>query len=466
MKKQQIAVLKSNVKLYFKTIGSYIIFAFIFAVLIPVKKGSSSPLQSNYLFTVANEVEQSAFVDSCLQSLRKAKQLSDIDNGKLWGKSIWGTVFLINPQTGEFVSNIDTLGYKTIHGEYFVGTLPDSLNNGTPPNLGKNVLSVFYYEEQGIEAGVDLVLHDRFHCIQPEINLSGPSSIASHLTQSANRITIRMEWYYLHQAVVNEGITQSAFIDSALFMRNYRRSTSPNVENDENGLEIIEGTAQFTGFHLMSLDDKSRMKEKIKGFYEEMEPLDNYDRTHGYLTGLFYCHLIHELSGSDWYKDIKYEADLGSVLEQKLSKVKPKNITIESIRNTSKYQQIEEEEKAKEQQQNLKIKNIKEQFQNMPHLKLPYAGQNAQFFFSPSDLVTIDSLGVYSPFFKITAAWGVLHVNKGGMLINNFESIIVTTLNLQQDENTFNSDSTWRLELSSGWHILEEEDNNYELKQK
>lgn len=67
-----------------------------------------------------------------------AKQISDNDGGKLWGKPLYGPMMFVDRETREVIANqADAEGKLAAKDPVYVGTLPRAKTSPTPPTPGR-----------------------------------------------------------------------------------------------------------------------------------------------------------------------------------------------------------------------------------------------------------------------------------------------------------------------------------------
>ncbi len=135
-----------------------------------------------------------------------AKKLSDLDNGRLWGKKLYGPIMLVNPQTRKIYTNYPDKNdkLKSISKNLFTGQLDeDELFANTATNWNgvywtQVMLSSLSKSE--LDNG-SLLMHECWHRLQDSIGFTGTSSKNSHLEELNGRAYLQLEW----QALSEEG---------------------------------------------------------------------------------------------------------------------------------------------------------------------------------------------------------------------------------------------------------------------
>ena len=134
-----------------------------------------------------------------------------------------------------------------------------------------------------------LLLHESFHNAQFELNLSsGGSGVCSHLDTYDGRLWVRLEARALAAALRSsidgrEEARDEAARDAMLF-RAMRRSLFPDAAENEDGLERLEGSAEYTGVRLCSPDARVRTEAAV-GLLEGLRDRPSLTRSFQYATG-------------------------------------------------------------------------------------------------------------------------------------------------------------------------------------
>jgi len=402
---------------------------------------------------------QSNFVDSAIIIFNNVRTICEQDNGKLWGHTLWKPVKIFNPETHQVVSNVDISSFNLKKkGNYFVGIEPQNINKDSLKIINKKITFIRYAYSKDITELSEVILHDSYHSVQREFNLAGICYQAIHLTNTSARIFLRLEWNYLWNAY-NEKTKEKKknLIDTAIFLRNYRRSLYSGSDTIENRFEILEGMAEFTGIYLATLKSDSLIKQKIEVFKKTVEKLQDYSRNYGYLTGLLYGSVLSQFSKL-WTKDINKDSDLGLLLA-KYSNSKPiVNLDLIRVQANINYKYIEKEEKNIEEIKKKEKTDIAARFKNSSKLTLSL--KNANYSYNPSTFLYIDSLGTYCPYFTISADWGRLVVTQnGGIFSKDWKTLFISVSSITINDKVIIDSENWKLILSEKWSIQKESEN-------
>ena len=129
-----------------------------------------------------------------------------------------------------------------------MGKLPENINiaNTAFDWNGKRWTMVALPLPETKEERLNLLIHESFHRIQPEIGFDSLYEIQSkHLDVKSGRIYLILELEALKKALGSN--EPERHIKNALLFRQYRYKIFPEAKNAENSLEINEGLAEYTG---------------------------------------------------------------------------------------------------------------------------------------------------------------------------------------------------------------------------
>jgi hypothetical protein len=402
--------------------------------------------------------------DTISQYFNEAKKICDKDNGKLWGKPLWSPIIVINRNTRVFAANEnDSTGSLKKVNDVYTGIFPENkiISNSTVEFDGKFWTMVSYPISNDPLERKMLFIHEMFHHLQKHLNLETKGGYDNkHMDKNIARVLIKLEWNALVKALNSKGHKQISAITDALIFRNYRRQIFPGADTNENRFEMQEGLADYTAIKLCLNDKNSIIKEiavkKKYSWYKE-----SYVRSFGYFSGACYAVLL-DFSGENWKKDLNENSDLGELLKQHFKIKLPENLKREYdlIKNKYGFDSISVFENKREQRMKKVADDYREEYTVKPHLIIKLL--NGHFGFSPSNLVSLDSLGTVYPFIVITDDWGNLNVNSNGCLLSeDWRTAIISSEDLKINGNIITG-KDWVLKLNDKWKI-ETQGTNYIL---
>jgi len=190
-------------------------------------------------------------------AFNELKKTLNKDGGKLWKHSLDGPVLLINRDTRIIIGNMaDKRGELKNQGTLFIGKFPKDRNIGnTAIEWNDTVWTMVELPlPKTKEERMNILIHESFHRIQPELKFSNLSEIQNvHLDTKDGRTFMKLEMLALKQALQSNDFEKH--IRNALLFRHYRHQLFPGADISENSLEINEGIAEFTSSILCGWND-------------------------------------------------------------------------------------------------------------------------------------------------------------------------------------------------------------------
>lgn len=403
-----------------------------------------------------------AFVPACAQTrypidleragkaFSEARQVSEKDGGRLWGKLLYGAILLVDPTTRAVVANEpDAQGLLHAHGQLYVGTLPENVPIADAPTewAGRRWTMLRWpLPEDTLTRRVEFG-HEMFHRIQPELHLNAPDSLNSQLDTAEGRLWLRLEWRALAAALIESGPAQAQAISDALAFRKHRHKLFPGSAKSESNLEIAEGIAEYTGLAAAAPDRDSARWRAI----EKLTAPDltiSFVRSFAYMSGPAYGLLLDQRL-PEWRKTLSAQSDLAEMLASTV----PRGRTASAEDRAAVYGQTAI--RMAEVNRAAKIDAEKARYRALlvdgPTLTLPKA-QNFHFSFNPSTLVSLGDAGTVYPTFHASDAWGTLDVKDGVLLPADFSRAIVSAPASIKGRHLRGHD--WTLDLAEGWRVV------------
>jgi len=384
---------------------------------------------------------------------RLAKKLSDLDNGKLWGKKLYGPIMLVNPDTRKIYTNYPDKNakLKSVSEDLFIGKLDNDelfANTATTWNgVYWTQLMLSSLNKSELDKGA-LLMHECWHRIQDSTGFSGASSNNNHLDELNGRIYLQLEWKALLKAL-KEKERKLFHIENALIFRNYRRSLFEGSAANENKFEMHEGLAEYTGFTLstMPIDTIIVRLEKRIGW---VTPTRKYSNSFAYIHGIAYGSLLEGLN-KQWNKNISPDSDFGDELRKAIG-IKPLVISNDLVRGRMKHYNghlIVETEKKHEVKIQQKKVFYRKTFITGKTLTLPCATIGISF--NPNNIINLDNYGKVYEVITVKSNWGVLKATNGALVWKNWKKVIVSKPN--KTSKTKLVGDGWEIELKKGWEI-------------
>ncbi len=404
-----------------------------------------------------NEISKKIFfeVDSLLKT----------DNGKFWDKPLYGPIIFIDPETREFIANENNSSdkFRKINS-VFSDTLPNDINIANTALNWENKRWTMVMLPLPIDktSRNNLVIHELFHRIQPEIGFEDLEELNNgHLDTYEGRLLLIFELQALKKALSAENDSlRKLHLTNAFTFRN-KRQTNEERKNAENSLEINEGLAEYTAIMLSGRNEndmKLHLTNGVNQFYDN----PSFVRSFAYQTLPIYGYLL-SLRKINWHKEISRSTNLTDFFIKSFAIETSTNISFELIakENDYDYENIAKKEKARENGRLEKITKFKTTFLKQPTLKLYFENMNISF--DPRNITPLENFGTVYPTMRVTDNWGILSVKNGALLGSNWESVIVSAPTEISDEIV--KGDGWTLELKNGWKVNKVE-NKFELKKK
>jgi hypothetical protein len=393
------------------------------------------------------------------------RKICDSDNGKLWGRSLWAPILIIDKNTRFIIANEpDNEGNLHKQGDVFIGYFPvnKNISNSTTHFGNKYWMMVMYPLPENTYQRNHLLIHELFHRLQDELKIGSGNYNNSHMDNMDARILIKLEWLALENAVNSkEKEKTGTFIKDALVFRKYRRLLYSGKDSMENKFEIHEGLADYTGHKLCSGSGED-LKSNILNDKNKYWKKETYVRTFGYYSGALYAYLL-DRTGIDWRTNLKPNNDLGLLVE-KAYEIEMPEVTEETYiksRYNYNYDDIYVFEKERNDKRQEKLAGYRNKFLNDSVVILNLKQPNCSF--NPSNLVPLDEYGTIYPTIRIVDVWGILVVKEEGCLLtSDFTRATITAKNIKQEPNKAEGDG-WKLELNKNWS-LERQKSNYIIK--
>lgn len=372
------------------------------------------------------------------------------ENGQLWNHSLNGPLMLVNRVTRTIITNESSDGLVK-RESLFIGQLPENIiiaNTAFEWN-GKRWTMVALPLPDTKEERLDLLIHESFHRIQPEIGFDSLHQIQNiHLDLKDGRIYLKLELEALKKALQSD--KPDIQIKNALLFRKYRHHLFPESKNSENSLEINEGIAEYTGSILSQRED-SKLKEHYISRIDGLYSVPTFVRSFAYFTIPVYGYFMQK-KDPKWNLSITkgsnltdFISEFWNVNQRKLSKEDilkiGKEYNIDSIIKTETQREIKNEE--------LKS-NYRKTFLSDSIVEIDL--KNISIGFDPTNLMPLDSLGTVYPNLRLTDNWGVLKVDSCGALISpQWNKVSITYPLLIND--TLVIGRGWELKLNNSWKL-------------
>ena len=391
--------------------------SFYYVVLVLVLcVSSTSCSQSN-----SNPMEKAA------PSFENLKKVSNLDNGKLWGKTLYGPTMFVDVQTRNLVANQQNKENTfTQKGNLYFGQLPEEIiiANTSIDYCGENWTCVIWDGNRDGMTNTHLLIHESWHRIQDEIGLPACGSFNQHLDETEGELLLKLELGILKDLLQNDSKGQTEGLRDAMTVRKYRQTMFPN--GNENQFECHEGMAEYTAFKLLPLDNDNEAIRKGLVAAAIMKGLDNagFSNSFAYLTGPAYGLLLDELV-PDWRSCIRSGKTLPDVISTVVAI--PDVIDNDEIERISVRYGLTEylnKERSRLEARDKEDAELRARFSESTWLVIP--NNNTHFGFDPNErLVAYDSIGVIYKTMQLKGDFGTIDVKNGIIRANNWSYFII-----------------------------------------
>ena len=359
--------------------------SFYYVVLVLILCVSCS--QSN-----SNSMEKAA---PCFENLKK---VSDADNGKLWGKTLYGPTMFVDVQTRNLVANQQNKENSFEQkGDLFFGQLPEDIiiANTSISYCGEDWTCVIWDDSRD-----------------------------QHLDETEGELQLKLELGILKDLLQNDSKDLTEGLRDAMTVRKYRQTMFPN--GNENQFECHEGMAEYTAFKLLPLDNDNEAIRKGLVAAAITKGMDGsgFGNSFAYLTGPAYGLLIDEMI-PDWRNGIRS----GKTIPDVISTVIPVPDTIDNAkmeRISARYNLTDylNKERSRLEARDKEDAELRDRFSESKWLVIP--NDNINFGFNPSErLVAYDTIGVICNTMQLRGSFGTLEVGNGIMRTHNWSSFII-----------------------------------------
>lgn len=373
----------------------------------------------------------------------EAAEVCARDQGRLWGRSLCGPILVVDRETRAIVANHPSPSL-TADGDLWRGTLPPEviIANTAVEWDGVRWTMVMAPLNADAEARAQLVTHENWHRIQPELGLPMASPVPEALSTEAGRTWLRLEWRALSPALLADSPEQArlAIADALAFRQARAEAGGAEGADQARLLELNEGLAEYTAVRLAAADPRARAVRAMI----EAEAGANYARSFAYASGPAYGLLLDRFA-PDWRSGLTSDSDLAALLADATS-LQPSDLDAAGLRHGRT--EVAQQEAEMRQRQAAIEAGWSEKLVDGPVLHLPFRAMNIGF--DPSGLVPLVGQGTVYPTLTVTDQWGVLTVTDGALIDPDWSGVTVAA---PSDASQL-SGPGWTLTLAEGWQIV------------
>ena len=371
--------------------------------------------------TNSNTMEKAA------PSFENLKKVSDLDNGKLWGETLYGPTMFVDVQTRNLVANQQNKENTLVQkGNLYFGQLPEEIiiANTSITYCGEDWTCVIWDGSRDLLTNTHLLIHESLHRIQDEIGLPSCGSSNQHLDETEGELLLKLELGILKDLLQNDSKDLTEGLRDAMTVRKYRQTMFPN--GNENQFECHEGMAEYTAFKLLPLDNDNEAIRKGLVAAAITKGMDGsgFGNSFAYLTGPAYGLLIDEMI-PDWRNGIRSGKTIPDVISTEIAI--PDTVDNAEIERLSARYNLTEylnKERSRLEARDKEDAELRDRFSESKWLVIP--NDNINFGFNPSErLVAYDTIGVICNTMQLRGSFGTLEVGNGIMHTHNWSSFII-----------------------------------------
>jgi hypothetical protein len=399
------------------------------------------------------------------QYFKSIEEICNRDNGKLWGKNLYGPVMYVDRASRRIIANQpDNEGLLKGKDNIFTGIYPkELLVRNAPVKFGGTLFSMAPLPLEEDEYRLKTrAIRSLFHRFQNDQGILPASTNTNNMDEKEARLWIKLEWRALKKAINNDGEARQLAIRDALIFRGSNRELYHKFAYDETMFETYEGLATFT-YTLLCTNSAEEFKTRLFENLDRIYAMQSYARSYGFIHGALYASLLYD-KGFDFKTIQTDDFDLGKAVME-LYNIELPSVCRDVAGSLALNYDIdiinkEEEKRLADIREN--IHKLISTFTEKPvvflELESPY------FDFEPEDIHSLDTLGILYNSMRVSDNWGKLTVDKGGCLVsNNFRYLRITAKGYKADKNRISGEG-WQLTLNNDWELVAVDQNYFVRK--
>lgn len=384
-------------------------------------------------------------------AFEQARVLCEADGGRAWGVSLCGPMLIADPATRQVIANLDGVDAPLERdGAVFRGQLPDAVPiANTAVRWNGRVWTMLVAPLPKDEPGRSILLmHEAWHRIQDQIGLKATNADQPQLATEAGRVSLRLELRALAAALgATDPAARRVAVEDALTFRAWRQARFPEAQVAEDAMERHEGLAEYTG-RLLSRDEA--MIPHLAEHLGKGDRVRAYARSFAYYTGPAYG-LLLDAAAPDW----KTTWDRREGLPQLLARALGLEMAADDAAFAASGMRygattIQAEEAARALEQAARVASLRAGLVDGPVLVAPVAG--ASFSFDPNKVTPLPPEGTVYGVIRAAADWGVLTVEKDGLLSTDWSRLTVAHAGATPTQDGLRGDG-WTLTLKPEWRL-------------
>jgi hypothetical protein len=397
-----------------------------------------------------------------IQYFKKIEEACNKDDGRLWGKNLYGPMMFIDRSTRRITANEpDKEGILKQRDGIYTGIYPkEQIINNRANIFGGTLFALVPLPGEEDEFRIiSRSVHSLFHLFQESTGYTSSSFNTTIMDEKNARIWLKLEWKALRKAINTEGPEKQLAIRDALIFRGSNYESYQNYIGDKIRFENYEGLATFTNI-LLSTNSQEEFKKRLFESLDMIYSFQSYARSYGFIHGALYATLMYQ-KGFD-FATIHYEnVDLAKIVKELYDIQCPEvcRDVAGSIAMNYDLETIVAEEAERDREINERIQRRIAKFVDKPVVLLEL--ESPYFDYELEDIRSLDTLGTIYNKIRISDNWGKLTVDKGGCLLsNNLRYLRITAKGFSEDRNRIEGEG-WHLILNNNWKIVQIEQNYF-----
>jgi hypothetical protein len=419
-----------------------------------------------FLFSCKGKQPETYFTpEKAIGYFKKVEDACNRDNGKLWGKNLYGPVIFIERGTRRIISNFpDNEGLLKEKDGVYIGNYPkESVIYNGPVTFGGKLYGMAPLPPEEDEYRIiNRAIHGLFHRYQEMTGYTSSGYMTVNMDEKNARLWFKLELKALRKALNSQGEEQELAIRDALVFRGANHEFYQKYVKDEIKFENYEGLATFT-YTLLSTNFPEEFNRRLMENLDRIYSIQSYSRSYGAIQGALYATLLYRKSLD--FTTIKSEnTDLGELVRKMYNIQLPAvcRDVAGSLALNYDLEAIRAEEAKRESDILERIHRMTSTFTEKPvvflELESPY------FDFELEDIHAMDTLGTLYSKLRVSDNWGKLTVEEGGCLVsNNFKFLRITAKGFKFDKNRFEGEG-WVLLLNNEWELVPVNQNYFVRK--
>jgi hypothetical protein len=403
--------------------------------------------------------------EKATQYFKSIEEICNRDNGKLWGKNLYGPIMFVDRTSRRIVANQpDAEGLLKGKDGVYTGLYPkELLINNAPVKFGGTKFAMAPLPAEEDEYRIKTrAIHSLFHFYQESTGITAESFNLKNMDEKEARLWIKLEWKALRKALTLTVDDRKLAIRDALIFRGSNRELYNKVADDENRFETYEGLATLT-YTLLCTNSPEEFRTRLLENLDRLYSMQSYSRSYGFIHGALYASLLYD-KAYDFKKINSTDIDLGKEVKELYNIELPAvcRDVAGSLAMNYEIDVINKEEEKRLSDIRESIHKLISTFTEKPvvflELESPY------FDFEPEEIHSLDTLGTLYNSIRVSDNWGKLTVDKGGCLVSSsFKYLRVTAKGYKADKNHISGEG-WHLILNSEWELVPVEQNYFVRK--